>query len=154
MCWCKAGGDQVYGTWQVRAKFDAGAGYGPIVMLWPQSGNPNTDGFVSFVRAPKPDRTALGTMLSWPGGKAIKTLNGNFTAWHTYTVDWRPNVVKISVDGRLLFDSSTTAGAVVPKKPMHLVLQVLVGPVDDVPAANAGTPDRVVMHVDWVRYYR
>jgi hypothetical protein len=33
-------------------------------------------------------------------------------------------------------------------------MQQVVGPNDGVPAPNAATPDRVVLHVDWARMYR
>ena len=79
---------------------------------------------------------------------------GDFTAWHTYTVEWRQRWVRMYVDGKVFFDSTRQAGVVPPTVPMHLYLQQLVGPGDDVPAPDAHTPDAVTMHVDWVRVYR
>lgn len=86
------------------------------------------------------------------GGKAESTLAGDFTRWHVYRVEWRANSLKMYVDEQLLFDSATRPGVVVPTGPMHLVIQVVAGPKDGVPAATAATPETVVTEIDWVRY--
>jgi DNA-binding SARP family transcriptional activator len=154
MCWCGGDGNQLYGKWQVRAKFDAGAGYGPVIGLWPKSENPN-NGFVTVGRLFQPDRRSMKSFAYWAGGSGEGGLTGNFTDWHTYTVEWRADSIKIFVDDTLVYDSAHTPGFVAPQEPMHLVLQQMVGPRNDgVPPPDATTPDQVVMHVDWVRYYR
>jgi hypothetical protein len=153
MCWCGDDGDQLYGKWQVRAKFDAGAGYGPVIGLWPKSGD-GSHGFVTFARLFQPDRRSMECFANWTGGSGEDTLDGDFTTWHTYTVEWRASWVKVFVDSVLVYDSANTPGFVAPHEPMHLVLQQMVGPRSDLLPPNAMTPDQVVMHVDWVRYYR
>jgi DNA-binding SARP family transcriptional activator/beta-glucanase (GH16 family) len=154
MCWCGEDGNQLYGKWQVRAKFDAGAGYGPVIGLWPKSENAS-DGFVTFGQLFQPDRRNMKCFAYWAGGSGQGTLTGDFTGWHTYTVEWRASSVKIFIDHTLVYDSAHTPGFVAPQEPMHLVLQQMVGPRGDgVPAPDATTPEQVVMHIDWVRYYR
>lgn len=36
--------DQLYGTWEIRARVDKGTGYGPALLLWPKSGKWPDDG--------------------------------------------------------------------------------------------------------------
>ncbi len=56
------------------------------------------------------------------------------------------------VDGNLFFDSTTSSTKVtIPTTPMHLIMQQPVGPSGSVPAANASTPAKVMMHIDWVK---
>jgi beta-glucanase (GH16 family) len=156
LCWCGTGGDQRYGRWQVRARFDAGAGYGPIIGLWPQSDH-NVQGWITFADSPLPDRHKLHGYLAWTAGTRQfdrRELSGDFTAWHTYTVEWRETFVRMYVDTTLYYDSTTGQGVVIPSGPMHLILQQTVGPKDGVPAPDAATPDMVGMHIDWVRIYR
>lgn len=153
VCWCGAGGNRTSGVWTVRARFDAGAGYGPGLMLWPES-DKASDGFATFAAFNEADRTSVRSLVMWgtAGEKAEARLTGDFSQWHVYRVEWRPGSLRMFVDEQVLFDSASRPGMVVPTRPMHLVIQVMVGPKDGVPAANASTPDTVVTEVDWVRY--
>lgn len=156
LCWCAPGANRTYGKWQVRARFDAGAGYGPVIGLWPQS-DKAADGSIS-VSFPAADRHTGYANLRWTSGTLhtdSRQLSGDFTRWHVYTFEWRAGVVRILMDGTPLYDSTTsTVGAAVPQIPMHLYLQQTVGPKDGVPAAGPTTPDQVITHVDWIRIYR
>lgn len=153
VCWCKDAGNKTYGVWTVRARFDAGAGYGPTLLLWPES-DKAADGFATFANLNQPDRKTVRAMVMWgtAGQKAEATLAGDFTEWHVYTIEWRAGSITMSVDDQVLFDSAKIPGTAVPTKPMHLVMQVVVGPKDGVPAANSNTPDQVTTEIDWVRY--
>ena len=154
VCWC-VNGNHRYGSWQVRAKFDAGSGYGQVIALWPQSDNATTDGSMNFGSDSDAAKKALGVYVQPPGGatRGTGSLTGDFTAWHLYRLDWRPTYVRIYVDNKLIYDSSTGASPVsVPSAPMHLVLQQDKGPKGGIPAANAQTPNPVIMHIDWVQY--
>jgi beta-glucanase (GH16 family) len=157
LCWCGAGGNRTYGIWQVRARFDAGAGYGPVIGLWPES-NHDTDGTITFAGSYEPDHRTVHGYVVWNDGHRVvdeHTMTGDFTGWHTYTVEWRATFVKMSVDGMPLYDSTaSTNRVVIPQRPMHLFIQQLVGPGDGVPAPDANTPAEVVTHVDWVHVYR
>ncbi len=155
LCWCGANGNRLYGIWQVRARFDAGAGYGPIIGLWPKSDS-GTDGYISAVNMPGADRNSLSGRVLWAGsGHDSGTASADFTRWHTFTIEWRATFVKLSVDGKLYYDSTrSTANPVIPQTPLHLYIQVTVGPADGTPAPDASTPAHVVTHIDWVRMYR
>jgi len=151
LCWCGRDGNRIYGTWQVRAKFDAGPGYHQIIGLWPKSDKGDIDGSITFAGTPDADKHTVHGQLTWQGGAFERKLTGDFTAWHTYMVVWQATFVKMYVDGELFFDSSVGAsGLIVPHTPMHLIMQQEVGPVGGVPAPNASTPDNVLMHIDWV----
>jgi hypothetical protein len=156
LCWCGANGNQVYGKWQVRARFDAGAGYRAELVLWPKGDDAAANGSVTFATDSDAARTTVWGVLNPPGGGSGNDrgkLTGDFTAWHVYTVDWRATYVKISVDGKLIYDSTTDpARPAIPSKPMHLVVQVDKGPTADIPAANASTPAQVIEHIDWVHF--
>jgi hypothetical protein len=153
LCWCGAGGNRTSGVWTVRARFDAGAGYGPGLMLWPES-DKAADGFATFAGLSDANRKTVRSLVMWgtAGGKAETSRAGDFTQWHVYKVEWRAGSLRMSVDDQVFFDSASKPGVVVPTAPMHLVIQVVIGPKDGVPAANATTPDKVVTEIDWVRY--
>ncbi len=154
LCWC-VDGNHTYGSWQVRARFDAGSGYRQVLELWPQSDNSAIDGSIVFARTGDATKKSVGMVLVPPaGGAAVHTSRaGDFTAWHVYRVDWRASFVRMYVDDVLAYDSSAgTTPLAVPHAPMHLVIQQEKGPGGGIPAANAQTPEQVVMHVDWVSY--
>jgi endo-1,3-1,4-beta-glycanase ExoK len=156
VCWCSAGGNQIYGKWQVRAKFDAGAGYGQIIGLWPQS-DKQSDGAVVFAATRDTAKHSLHGYVVWTNGSLVSdggALTGDFTGWHTYTVEWRATYIKVQVDQTLIYDSTKSkVKVVIPSGPMHLYLQQEAGPQDGIAAPDASTPDQVTMHVDWVHMY-
>jgi beta-glucanase (GH16 family) len=113
---------------------------------------------MNLVRVVEGDRKAMYESVAWdaPGTHSYgRTTKGDFTAWHTYTVEWRATFVKMYLDDQLVYDSAASATPVViPKVPMHLFIQQTPGPTaNDVPAPGASTPAQVVMHVDWARMY-
>jgi len=143
LCWCGPDGDRTYGKWQVRARFDPGLGYGPVIGLWPHS-DKGTDGSITFA-VPGAARKVLYINVAWTsGGKPYSDgpkIYGDFTAWHVYTFEWRAGFVKIQIDGTVVYDSTKSATVVLPHIPMHFYMQQTVGPKDGVPAADAHTPD-------------
>jgi hypothetical protein len=156
LCWCGTNGNHVYGKWQVRARFDAGSGYRQVIELWPQSDSDTTDGSINFAGDSDAAKHNLDMSVLQPGGGRdwSGNLSGDFTAWHTYTVEWRAGSVKMWIDSRQVYNSATSKTPLtVPSKPMHLVLQQDKGPAEGIPAANSSTPAQVIMHIDWVRYY-
>lgn len=162
VCWCGGAGNQTYGIWGFKAKFDAGTGYGPAMLLWPQSGQWPQDGETDLVESVQPDRsTDLGS-VHW-GTSTSDThresgdVYGDYTQWHVYWVDWQPDYIRIYVDQTLVYDTETTGKATIPSTPMHAVIQQEPGPYAPdtwLVAPDSSTPDQVVMHVDWVRVYQ
>jgi hypothetical protein len=101
-----------------------------------------------FATAREPHkRTLRGFVIGQP--KVERTVAGDFSAWHVYTIEWRATYVKMWVDDQLYLETTTS-----PAVPLHLYMQQTVGPSDGVPPADASTPDRVVMRFDWVKMYR
>jgi beta-glucanase (GH16 family) len=161
LCWCRGNGVQTYGRWQVRARFDAGTGFGQAMLLWPQSERWPEDGEIDFVETPTGTKQTAVATVHW-GSTAdhrqdSDRLAGDFTQWHVYTVEWRPGSVKVTMDSSVLYDSTLSANPPdIPRTAMYLALQQEPGPFGQnwVPAPTAATPAQVVMHVDWVKLYQ
>jgi hypothetical protein len=158
VCWCSGNGNQTYGIWQVRAKFENGKGYGQAILLWPQSGRWPQDGELDFVEAPRATKdVAYGTVHWGDTDTSDETeLHGDYTEWHTYTVEWRPDRVRMFIDNQVLYDSAASkVHPVIPHTPMQLAIQQEPGPFSTnwVPRPDTTTPDQVVMHIDWVKIY-
>ncbi|HEX3782856.1 MAG TPA: glycoside hydrolase family 16 protein [Pseudonocardiaceae bacterium] len=161
LAWSLGAGNQTYGVWMVRARFDAGAGYGPAILLWPQSNDWPADGEIDLVESVQPSRDTALASVHWgttaPGYRESGTLRGDFTQWHVYAVDWEPTFVKISIDGTTVYDTRYSAvHPTIPKTPMHIVIQQEPGPYGApgwIVPPNSSTPDDVQVHVDWVRIY-
>ncbi len=154
VCWCLGGNVHRYGTWEIGAKFDAGTEFSPELGLFPEDNSEESDGslLVQFVDGA---RTRAEAVLRLPGGGTVRPdpAPGDFTDWATYRIDWRADYLRVSVDGRTLLDTRTAHDQViVPSHPMYLYLQQRPGPSGATPGPGRETPDRVVMHIDWLRY--
>jgi beta-glucanase (GH16 family) len=160
LCWCRGAGSQAYGMWQVRARFEAGVGYGQALILWPSSDHWPQDGELDFAETPKADKKSAALTIHWGSDNQTdhRWIAGDFTQWHTYTVVWKPGGVQMLIDDKVYYDTAkSTAHPHVPSNPMHLAIQQEPGPFnpsDWIPAPNSRTPDTVTLHVDWVRLYR
>lgn len=153
LCWCR-GKDQLYGVWQVRARFDAGIGYAPQIGLWPYDES-RAHGWLTLLDATSADRDRLTNGIFRADKRDVREVNGDFTAWHVYTLEWRPTFVRVYVDGRLSYDSTTSRERPsIPHVPEHLFIQLPAGPLDSIPGPDSGTPSRVVLYVDWVKMFR
>jgi len=151
LCWCGSGGSRTFGIWRVRARFDAGAGYGQAIGLWPVT-ETSTEQYITFANSSLPDKQKLDGSVSWKGGGSEGVVTGDFTGWHTFAVEWRSTFVKLTVDDKVFYDSTGKSGVVIPQKPMQLFIQQAIGPSSGVTAANSSTPGQVILHVDWVTY--
>lgn len=153
VCWGCTGTAHRYGVWQLRARFDRGSGYAPVIGLAPANGDMGKLGWITLMNMASPDRTSAESLVHGPNGSSADvTTSADGTAWHTYTIEWRADVVRMYRDGTSILDT-TGKGVTPPNVPMYLFIQQEVGPSGSVPAPNAGTPDQVTMHFDWVRYY-
>jgi licheninase len=155
MCWCgPQAGRQTYGRWEIRARMDVGRGYGPTLLLWPDSGNEAVGGRIDIMTLPTGDRRRMVSTILY--GSALRTAEhtetGDFTQWHTYAVDWQPGYLDLYLDGRRV--QHLTDPAAIPRTPMHLAVQVDMGDGARMPKPDAATPATVALHLDWVRSYR
>ncbi|WP_436531643.1 BTAD domain-containing putative transcriptional regulator [Actinoplanes sp. HUAS TT8] len=157
VCWCLANGlVRAYGVWQVRAKFDVGAGYAPVIGLYPDAavGTPGW-GYLTVARFDGGDRRTMYPVVKAGGGPQVDgtAVPGDFTAWNTFTIEWRADFVTVSVNDAVVFDTRRQpTPTAIPSVPMFLYLQINVGPDGPVPAPGQETPDQVTMHVDWAKY--
>lgn len=161
LCWCKGEGDRTHGLWMVRARFDAGKGYGVAMLLWPKSNRWPQDGELDMVESARPQKNSAISSIHWgepPNGlRDSGKLWGDYTQWHVYAVDWQAGYVKYSIDGKTVYDTRySSKHPTIPGTPMHLVIQQEPGPFGApgwIPAPDQSTPDTVTVHVDWVRMY-
>ena len=92
---------QTYGRWVVRAAMEKGAGYGPAILLWPDSEKWPEDGEIDIVEMPRGDRSrALMTAhYGKNNDQHSHGVPGDFTQWHTYAIDWLPDRIIFYIDG-------------------------------------------------------
>ena len=149
--------NRIYGRWQIRFRADAGAGYAPVVLLWPKGRWPD-NGEIDLAEVGNPRRHGAGEFLHLGVtnrfiGKHIPS-TVDFTKWHTIAVDWLPDHITFWLDGKTLWTVKRAAGNknYVPSTPFHLALQNDAG-CDVGCKPDKNTPAHVVMDVDWVKVY-
>jgi len=145
---------QTYGRWEFRARTDKGRGRGSAILLWPDSLNKEADGELDMMEVPDEDRGEAHFVIHFsPQNKqAGNKITGDFSQWHTFAMDWLPNRITWYVDGVKQFE--TFDKNVIPKVPMHMTIQLDMGPYREwIPAPDHTTPPEVSLWVDWVRIY-
>jgi beta-glucanase (GH16 family) len=146
---------QKYGRWEVRARSQAGTGYGPVVLLWPDAEDWPEGGEIDIVELPKPDRAKAHFTVHWgeDNHQDSASVEGDFTQWHTFAVEWTPEHVIGYVDGDEIY--RTTRKDAIPPRSLHLAMQQDIGPYGDdwIPARDGSTPGTCTFEVDWVRIY-
>ncbi|WP_171058132.1 glycoside hydrolase family 16 protein [Modestobacter altitudinis] len=144
-----------YGKWEFRARVEPGAGYAPAILLWPDSDVWPLDGEIDVMEIVAGDRMTNHTTVHYGADdqRDERIVSGDFTQWHTYAVDWQPSGITVYLDGDEIF--RTTDPDAIPDGPMHLAVQLDVGPQGTwIPPRDASTPDQVSLYVDWVRLYQ
>jgi WD40 repeat protein len=149
--------NQTYGRWVVRFRAGVGAGYAPVVLLWPRGKWPD-DGEIDVAEITNPLRHGgsenlhLGKTNRHTGHQISPTVN--FTRWHTLAVDWLPDHITFWIDGKSVWTKKLAAGDAdyIPSTPFHLALQNDQG-CDTGCKTNKDTPRQVIMRVDWVKVY-
>jgi hypothetical protein len=155
ICWCGSGvHPQTYGRWEVRAKIDVGNGYGPALLLWPDSGVWPADGEIDMSEVPQGNRAQTNFTVHYGSNNSQIGYadNGDFSQWHTFTVEWEPDHISYWIDGVL--KHIITNSAAIPHDPMHLAIQNDVGAAGHwIPARDANTPAVVTLHVDYIKMF-
>ena len=148
-------GGQKYGRWEARVRSQAGNGYGPVMLLWPESGEWPEDGEIDIMEIPKGDRTKAHFTVHWGEDNTQdgKSVQSDFTQWHNFAVEWTPEHIIGYLDGEEFYRIEDPDAN--PPGPMHFVLQQDIGPYgkDWIPAPDASTPETCTFEVDWVRIY-
>jgi beta-glucanase (GH16 family) len=145
--------DQLYGRWEFRARTDKGRGRGAAILLWPKTENKD-DGELDMMEVPREDRSQAHFVIHFsPQNKlAGNKVTGDFSQWHTFAMDWLPDRITWYVDGVKQFE--TFDKNVIPKVPMHMTIQLDMGPFEEwIPAPDATTPAETSLEVDWVKIY-
>ncbi|MFP5392115.1 MAG: glycoside hydrolase family 16 protein, partial [Gammaproteobacteria bacterium] len=168
---------RTYGKIEFRAKLPVGKGIWPAVWMLPEDkpGNPYAswaaNGEIDIMEGwgSKPAKVAqtlhYGGM--WPhntytSNEATLANGGTVNEWHTYTLEWRSNEIKWSIDGVVTStqtkwwssnvnppdsDDDLNAWPAPFDKPFYLLINLAVGGNFD-GNPNATTPDKAEMMID------
>jgi hypothetical protein len=155
MAYSPAVGQQTYGKYEVRFRIDKGHGIKYAALLWPTSERWPIDGEIDFAEDGGGNRsTSTGTLHYGSNNSQIqKSLSGDFSKWNTLGVEWSPNKLVYTLNGR---PWATVAGSAVPHTPMNLAIQTQAGTCGSWAGAscpNSTTPARVNMQIDWAVTY-
>ncbi|MHA6622268.1 glycoside hydrolase family 16 protein [Pseudonocardia sp. DLS-67] len=145
---------QRYGRWEFRARTDKGRGRGSAILLWPDSLDKAADGELDMMEVPREDRAQAHFVIHYSAQNKLagSKVSGDFSQWHTFAMDWLPDRITWYVDGVKQFE--TTDRNVIPTSPMHLTIQLDMGPYEEwILAPDETTPAEVRLEVDWVRVY-
>lgn len=142
----------LYGQVDIRARADAGQGWGPNLLLWPadDSWPPEID----ILEAPEAAKDKAWAVLHWPPGNNQDGAGYavDVTQWHVYSLRWQPNLIEWFVDGQRL----RTWTANVPDVPMQIGIQGFVAAAGDAwygggPTAGSGP---FLFEIDYVQTWR
>jgi beta-glucanase (GH16 family) len=145
---------QQYGYFEARFQFPGGQGFWPAFWLLPTSGFAWEIDIMEAVG--KEPNTAYFNYHAWATqqheGGTYKTAAPLAGGWHTYGVDWQPNLIIWYVDG---VERARTArlNGVIPKTPGYILLNLAVGGAwPGPPTAATVFPSRML--VDYVRVWQ
>ena len=147
---------QRYGYFEMRAQLPRGAGLWPAFWLLPTDGSWPPEIDVMEMLGNNPGKIYLSLHTKPPGGRFDKTLpvpvadtSGGF---HTYGVDWQPDMVRWYFDDREVGAMPTPGGL---DKPMYLLVNLGVGGPGSWPGPpNAATRFPAHMVVQFVHAYQ
>ncbi|ROO82801.1 glycosyl hydrolase family 16 [Actinocorallia herbida] len=143
-----------YGRFEVRMRAERGAGFAPVLLLWPTTQGDPEWAELNFAELPDPTRLSTGLFVhkGKPEKVAGRMLYRDFTEWHVFTLEWLPNRLTYAIDGRRVWNYT---GPLIPQKSdMHLALQNDVVCYSKVQCRSRTTPSRVTMHIDWARAWQ
>ncbi|MEN3306440.1 MAG: hypothetical protein V7603_2642 [Micromonosporaceae bacterium] len=89
---------QRYGKFEYRARPPLGKGVDAYATLWPQDQTPDDDVLIEVLPRPGQEKAYLS---SNHGGNSVHTtIGGAYSgAFHTYTIEWSPGLLRILLDG-------------------------------------------------------
>jgi beta-glucanase (GH16 family) len=155
--------NQTYGMWQIQFRADAGAGYEPVVLLWPEGTWPN-DGeidiaevFPGTAHPASTNRLGDGQFLHMGANNNFLQdhLHGvNFSQWQTLAVTWVPGKITWYLNGQPTWTVTAGEGGMdyIPDTPFHLALQMDEN-CNQRCSPDPATPDDVTMQVNWVKIW-
>jgi beta-glucanase (GH16 family) len=146
---------QRYGKYLVRFRMDAGKGVAGIILLWPVRDvwPPEIDFAETGGTSNRRHEIAATLHYGSDDHQIQRGVRGDFTRWHTAGVEWTPNRLVYTLDGRRW---ATVRGKHVPRMRMELDIQAQAGTCGDryAPCPDSTTPKRVTLQIDRVTAYR
>jgi beta-glucanase (GH16 family) len=144
---------QTYGKYEVRFRFDAGAGIAHAILLWPTDNSWPPE--IDFSEDNGSDRQTDYATLHYGTNNTMigRQVAVDLTQWHTLGVEWTPGHLVYTIDGQVW---ATVADVNVPSTPMALDIQTQAwacGTSTWEQCPNATTPAHVNLYVDWVVAY-
>lgn len=148
---------QLYGRYSVRVRVPTPiVGYKVAWLLWPDVGTNTTgeadgtggNGEIDFPENNLRTLSSTSGFVHYQGATVGNDQYGtgniavDMTQWHTYTIEWSPNLVRFLIDG-VVKGSTTTR---VPNTKMHWVLQTETELTSTYPASTAAGD----VLIDWV----
>jgi beta-glucanase (GH16 family) len=100
-CWNSA---QTFGRYEVRAKVPVGKGIDSYITLMPSKGGEQSWTGIELL-APGPE-TAYITNGFGTGTETARVPGTYSNGFHTYVIEWAPNLVQISVDNAVVYSST------------------------------------------------
>jgi hypothetical protein len=156
--------EQTYGRWEVRCRSfytsdptDPGtksAGYHPVLIVWPTSGDWPDDGEYDFLEDGEPGGPTAGAFMHYPSTDSSDQIDvPNFTVdrreFHNYAFEWTSQHVKGWVDGVPWYSYSGGAGG--DRQDIQDMPEG-VGTVQ-LDAFQASGLDASTMELEWYRVY-
>jgi beta-glucanase (GH16 family) len=130
-CWGRA---QTYGRFEIRAKAPRGQGLNSYLGLWPEDGS---DSDWTGIELFAPDTEIAYVTNGWGHDADRVGVPGRYTdTFHTYVIEWAPELTKVTQDGRTLYRSSRSYTG---SRWLGLVIGTEDGPTGP-PAASAHVP--------------
>jgi hypothetical protein len=148
----------VHGRIEMRARVEPGHGTAPALMGWPSRADRWPPEF-DLMEATDGTRRRISVANHWedparPGqdNHELRWVDLDATDWHSYRVEWTPSSIAYAVDGREVYRSTDPRHTT--SHPMTAAIGMFVGTpatANWIPQPDRATPNRVVLHLDWVR---
>src|SRR4051812_466582 len=149
---------QTYGYFEMRAELPAGQGIWPAFWLLPQDGSwpPEIDIMEMLGDDPETLYTTVHSLApgQTPGNHTMSQGVSNVaemsSGYHTYGVDWQPDMLTFYFDGQEVYRTPTPADL---NKPMYMIANLAIGgtwPGD----ADSTTRFPAQMNIDYIRAYQ
>jgi beta-glucanase (GH16 family) len=143
---------QTYGRFEMRFRMDKGYGIAYALLLWPSDDvwPPEID--IAEDKARNRDLMTATLHYGANDTHVYREVAGDFTQWHTVSVDWSKGQLVYRLDGRV-WTTMTSSG--VPNTPMSIALQSQAWDCGRsfFGCPNSTTPKRVNLEIDWVVAY-
>jgi Beta-glucanase/Beta-glucan synthetase len=141
-----------YGRYDIRFRMDRGTGIAYALLLWPLDNRYPPE--IDIAEDNGRDRSILYSAVHpAAGGRTIlNEVPGDFTDWHTVSLEWTPGSLVFTLDGE---PWATVTGEAVPSEPMALALQSQAWYCGHTWEAcpDETTPPVVNLQIDWVVAY-